>query len=334
MTAPIRKRLTHADVEQVRRARHRSMLLFITDRCPVGCLHCSVDSRADSPTITDFKLFGDIVEWICERPIEVVGISGGEPFVERCGLTFASRRLVEAAKQQVIYTSGVWANSTTPPWIAEVIARCSCVYLSTDAFHAPSVNDDRFVRALEAIASVGTWIVVQVVDHQGALSRVERLLHVAFGENPAGYAEINPIRPLTNGRGSNVFSRNTWFPGHAFGPCALAMSPMVRYDGLVTGCCNESVIMNQGPSRLRRKASSAELVSKAVDAFHADPLLRVIAGSGLGALTVHPRLADLGDQLFTSNCELCWKILDRMPANDDADRLVNVLASLDIERGA
>src|SRR5688500_5951792 len=96
-------KLTHADIENIRSNRGRSMLLFITDRCPVGCLHCSVDSRRDSPTISDFALFEEILSWICENPeLEVVGISGGEPFVERRGLTMASQVLADSGKQQVI----------------------------------------------------------------------------------------------------------------------------------------------------------------------------------------------------------------------------------------
>ena len=57
-------RLGWQEIEDIRNERGRSTLLFITDRCPVGCAHCSVDSRRDSPTITDFELFGEIVEWL------------------------------------------------------------------------------------------------------------------------------------------------------------------------------------------------------------------------------------------------------------------------------
>ncbi len=321
--------MTHSDIEQVRRERGRSMLLFITDRCPVKCQHCSVDSRPDSPTISDFKLFGEIVDWLCANlEIEVVGISGGEPFVERRGLMLASRQLANAGKQQVIFTSGIWAKPTTPCWIQDVLAKCSCVYLSTDGFHSRSVDDKQFIRALNAIAATGTWIVVQVLDHDHAIDRTERLLRDTFGERLADYAEVNPIVPLVNGRGANVFTRTTWLPGHAFGSCSLVVSPMVRYDGLVTGCCNESVIMNLGPSRLRKRANSMGELATAVEEFHADPLLRVIGGAGLGALTKHPRFASLAEEKFTSICDLCWKMLYRLPEESQPDRLVNILVTL------
>ncbi|MEA2217527.1 MAG: hypothetical protein QOJ35_153 [Solirubrobacteraceae bacterium] len=323
-------RLTHADIDEIRRTRGRSTLLFITDRCPVGCAHCSVDSRRDSPTIADFELFGEILDWICaERAIEVVGISGGEPFVERRGLALASRRLADAGKRQVVYTSGVWASGARPlAWIREVLGRCSCVYLSTDAFHARQLADVRYVRAARAIADAGSWIVVQVLGIERMREQAERLLHDAFGPAWADHAELAITMPVTNGRGASVFTRAASIPGHAFGPCALATSPVLRYDGLVTGCCNESVIMDAGPQRLRRRARSGRELGEAVARFRADPLLEAIAGTGLGVLTEHPRFADLADARFAHNCDLCWKMLARSPDTARPEPLIEAVNAL------
>jgi organic radical activating enzyme len=320
------RRLTHAALDAVRRTRGRSVLLFITDRCPVGCGHCSVDSRRDSRTISDFALFGEILDWICEESsIQVVGISGGEPFVERRGLSLASRRLAKAGKQQVLYTSGVWATSPKPSaWIREVLGRCGCVYLSTDAFHARQIADERYVRAARSIAEAGAWIVVQVLGIERMREHAEELLERAFGRGWGEHAELVSTSPVTSGRGANVFERGKQTPGHAFGPCSLATSPVLRYDGLVTGCCNESVIMDAGPQRLRRRAANKREVADVVGGFRNDPLLRVIGEAGLGALTEHPRFADLANARFGRNCELCWKMFARVPDNDPArpDRLL------------
>ncbi|MGH8656760.1 MAG: hypothetical protein ACREYE_33295 [Gammaproteobacteria bacterium] len=329
----LRKRaLKHNEIDRIRGARGRSMLLFITDRCPVGCAHCSVDSRPNSATISDFDLFNEIVDWICKQPsIEVVGISGGEPFTERRGLLHASRRFAESGKVQVVFTSGVWAKPRGPsPWVNEVLAQCSCVYLSTDAFHAATVSEGQFVRAAIAIAGAGAWIVVQVLDHGADRERAEKLLRDAFGEKWSEQAELNVIQPLTNGRGASLFQRHARVRGLSFGACSLVRSPMVRYDGLVTGCCNESVIQNLGPSRLRRRVTTKEALAAAVYGFHADSLLRAIGAVGLGALTEHPRFADLAERQFASNCQLCWEMLNRTPDPAESDPLIDAIAALEI----
>jgi organic radical activating enzyme len=323
-------RLGWEEIEQIRHERGRSTLLFITDRCPVGCAHCSVDSRRDSPTITNFELFGEILDWICDQELlDVVGISGGEPFVERRGLLLAARRITAAGKRLVIYTSGAWGTRPqAPAWIAEVLDRSSTVFLSTDAFHQEGVADSTYVNAARAIAAADAWIVVQVIGREPMVERARNLLHAAFGERFEDFAELRLTAPLTAGRGADVFTRTERTPGHAFAPCALVTSPMVRYDGLATACCNESVIMGLGPARLRRRARSASELATAIETFHDDPLLRAIGGIGPGALTSHPRFADLAEQEFTSICDLCWKMLARVAADERPDSLIEAINNL------
>lgn len=322
--------MTHDEIERLRRTPGASALLFITDRCPVGCAHCSVDSRGDSPTISDWRLFGEILDWLCADPgFDVVGISGGEPFVERRGLSLASRRLAEAGKRQVVYTSGVWARrATTPAWIGEVLRRCCCVYLSTDAFHARTVSDADYIRAARAVAAAGPWIVVQVVDVGEMPARAEQLLRRAFGTRWEERAEVRPVPPLSHGRGASVFDRHAGRPGRDFGPCPQLASPMVRYDGRVTACCNESVIMGRGPTRLARQARSGREVAAAADGLRADPLLRAIGGAGLGALTEHPRFADLAGASFPDQCRLCWRMLDRSEPDSTPEPLLDAINAL------
>ena len=71
--------LTLADIDAIRAQRQRSALLYLTDRCPVGCAHCSVGSRRDGPGISDFGLFTEIVDGLAASPaLAVVGLSGNE----------------------------------------------------------------------------------------------------------------------------------------------------------------------------------------------------------------------------------------------------------------
>src|SRR5205823_1033157 len=206
------------------------------------------------------------------RPeLQVVGISGGEPFVERRGLTLASRQLVAAGKDLVVYTSGVWATgSETPDWIRRVLRSSSCAFLSTDAFHAAALADERFVRAARAIAAEGTWIVVQVIDLGEMVARAEGLLQKAFGNSWRDFAEFSLTRPLAYGRGATVFARGpARTAGREFGRCMVAAAPVIRYDGRITGCCNEQVMMGGGPERLRHRSASGRELTEAMDRFRA-----------------------------------------------------------------
>lgn len=314
-------RLTHRAIEALRRTRGRSITLFITDRCQVGCDHCSVDSRPDSPTIDDFELFEQILGWIAGQPeLELVSITGGEPFVERRGLALTTRRLGAAGKVLTVYTSGVWAAAArVPAWIHDVLARCDCVYLSTDAHHAAHIEETSLINAAREIAAAEAWLVLQVLDHASAREQAAELLNRAFGGRWDQHAEIHVIPPLRCGRGTSLFSPGVALDGRAYGPCPLVRSPVIRYDGSISACSNDDVIMGLGPARLRRIASSAAELDDAIAAFHADPLLRVIGNAGFTALTRHSKLHDLADSRFSNICELCWKALERMPAGSDPE---------------
>lgn len=309
------RRLTFADIERARTTRGESALLFITDRCPVGCGHCSVDSRPDSPKISDFTLFGEVVESICAGTYTIVGISGGEPFVERRGLDHASRRLVESGKEVVIYTSGFWAGSADPPsWIPAVLRRASAVVLSTDSFHQAALADDRFVRAAKTIAAEQVHIVVQVIDDETMIGRAQQLLATALGPAWADAAEIHPIPMLPYGRADGMLRIERTQPGTSYLACHIARAPVIRYDGLLSVCCNEWIITGHGPDDYRRVGSDRHEVTAALAELEANPLFRAIGDIGPGPLTMHPALADLAQKRYRSICELCWDINSRVRA--------------------
>ncbi|TDD04281.1 hypothetical protein E1292_19245 [Nonomuraea deserti] len=322
------RRLTYADIDEARHTRGKTALLFLTDRCPVGCAHCSVDSRPDSPKITDFRLFEQVVEGICASAYELIGITGGEAFIERRGLSLATQRLREAGKDLSIVTSGVWATTADPPqWIKEVIRRCGCLILSTDIFHSAALPDQRFIQAARTIANQDVWIVAQVIDDEQAGNLATGLLERALGKDWTDHAEIHRVPLLPYGRAADLYHPVRTTKGREHGACYLARSPVIRYDGRASACCNEVVIMGRGPSGLRRQCADADDVVAVFDEFDRHGLIRAVGDVGPGVLTMDPRLADLAERRFTSICELCWEMVDRLGGRAD-DPLLHSIARL------
>ncbi|MFI6318903.1 radical SAM protein [Nonomuraea sp. NPDC050556] len=281
------RRLRLADIDRLRRTPGRTALLYVTDRCPVGCAHCSVAARPDSPRITDYALFAEVLGGLVHEPsLEAVAISGGEPFAERRGLVMAVEALTAAGKDVVILSSGAWPSAR---WVTGVLELTSTVILSTDTFHRATVDLARFRRAVAQARAAGCHVIVQVLSEAPDIPGVE----------------VNMITPLRAGRGRDVFGATRRYGVAELGPCALTASPTVRYDGVVTGCCNESVITGGGPRALRRTATTAEEVRAALTAFRTDPLLRAMG-------TVQPsdlvRLAPTADARYTDICGLCWRL--------------------------
>lgn len=299
------RRLRLADIDRLRRTRGRTALLSITERCPVGCAHCSVAARPDSPRITDYALFAEVLAGIGQEPdLEVVAISGGEPFAERRGLVMAVEAFAVAGKDVVIFSSGAWPAA---PWVTRVLERTSTVVLSTDSFHRAAVDLARFRRAVSQAAEAGCHVIVQVLDEADRVP----VLHGV---------EIKVITPLRAGRGRDVFTITRRYGVAELGPCPLTASPTVRYDGVVTGCCNESVIMGGGPRALRRTATTAAQVRAAMAAFRDDPLLRAVGTVQPSDLVRLPPFAPLARERYPDTCGLCWRL-----HQEGGERLITAL---------
>lgn len=329
------RQLRSADIDQARQARWRSALLLITDRCPVGCAHCSVDARAGGPGIRDWALFDQVLDAVCGTPgFALVAVTGGEPFVERRGLTLAADRIHAAGKRLVVYTSGLWgAQAHLPAWIRPVLARCSCVVLSTDAFHAARIPAAAFVGAARAVADQGGWLISQVLDDPPQLAAAVDLLTAAFGTGWADFAEVRPVPLLRYGRAATLSTPDTAgapdaapVRGADFGRCGLVDAPVIRYDGRLAGCCNENVLGGAGPARLHRAATSRDGIRDALAELHADPLLQLLGRIGVGPLTGLPGLTDLAAQPFRHICQPCWLMLAR--GGDRTDAAARALAAV------
>lgn len=311
------RRLGLAEVEESRWVRGDSALLFITDRCPVGCRHCSVDSRPDSPRITDFTLFEQIVAGLAASPVRIVGISGGEPFVERRGLPYAVRELDAAGKSVVVYTSGFWAKTPkAPAWVEAVIDQCACVFLSTDAFHQAGMGEERFGNAARAVVDRGTALVVQVLDLDAEVERAEGLLAGALGPGWANVVEVNKVPLLPYGRAGGIYQVADHRPVASFGSCRVARARVVRYDGTVSACCNEAVLMGAGPAWFRRKVASGDELLDVIHGFEEDSMLKVIGWDGVGRLAEHPLAEDLATREASGMCGACWLLVGRISRQD------------------
>jgi hypothetical protein len=303
-------RLTHSDAVALRAVPGATLVLFLTDRCPVGCGHCSVSSRVDGDTISDWPLFTGIVDAIAAIPsLRAVAITGGEPFAERRGLIHAVHGLAGSGKAVVVFTSGHWARSSIPPWITAVLSQISTVYLSTDTFHAGGLAraaaPAQTATAVAAIEAAGCRLVLQVLDEPGAAQRARAL---------SSTADISVVAPLPVGRGSRVFAPHPLRSSASFGRCSLLNSPTVRYDGRVSACCNEDVITGHGPPGLRRDLTDPCTLPAALESFRDDPVLHLMAAYGPAAV----QTAASGP--FRSICDACWAAHDRA-ATDPKTRL-------------
>lgn len=297
----------------MRHRRGESVLLYITDQCPVGCAHCSVDARADSDRVADWEVFHDVVAGIVALPgLRSVAVSGGEPFAEQRALPYAIGEFADAGLETIVFTSGYWAreSGSAPGWVRRLLPRISTLFLSTDGFHQGGVSHHRFVGALRAAHEAGCRIVVQELDTGDGARVAEGLLLEALGPRWADAAETNVITPCGTGGARGSSPSSSRHEVGSFSACTLLGSPTVRYDGVVIPCCNEGLITGHGPAALRAPTRRPEGVAQALSGFRNDPLLRVVGRLGPGAAADLPGFEALREERFENVCGGCWKAYD------------------------
>ena len=153
----------------------------------------------------------------------MVGISGGEPFVERRGLTLASRRITDAASALVALHERRLGDAPEAAGVDPRRGRArERVCLSTDAFHAG--RRGRRVRQRRARdRAAGRGSSCRCSTPSGWSSGAEELLNAAFGAAWPEHAELCRIPPLTHGRGEDgLHPRRTRAPGTRTGLHAAA----------------------------------------------------------------------------------------------------------------
>jgi hypothetical protein len=330
------RRLTWSEISALRGERWRAALLVLTDRCTVGCAHCSVDARADSARVTDFGLLEELVEGLCaERSFQAIGVTGGEPFSEARALSYVAERTNECGKPMVLYTSGVWAGGARhPAWVRQVLERTSCVVLGADRYHARRLPSDCTRSAVRAVADAGAWLVVQTIGGARERAEAECLIADALGPDWTSRAEVNMTPALPYGRGSKVFAESVTAPrtGRELGRCALVETPTVRFDGVVTACCDERVLAGAGPSGLRRRVRDRAELAEVLAQLRDDAYFRLLGRAGTPVLTRLPRFADLADEEFRQICGVCWRAVARLDALPEPDPML--LAASGLPAGA
>jgi hypothetical protein len=103
---------------------------------------------------------------------------------------------------------------------------------------------------------------------------------------------------------------------------------VVRYDGRISACCNEAIVMGAGPAALRHSVRTSGEVRSVLAGLAADPYLTLIGSVGPGPLTALTSWRSLADQRFPHICALCWRML----RSADGQREAAMLALLASQR--
>ena len=142
------------------------------------------------------------------------------------------------------------------------------------------------MNALSTAKESNTWIIVQVIEDENMINQAISLLKKALGDKWTNFAEIKTNPPLAYGRGKDIFAIIPKNNLEEFGQCSALASPVIRYDGTISTCCNENVIMGNGPKRLRAQIKNKEDLVRILQKFSNDEIDELIRCIGMNRLLI------------------------------------------------
>lgn len=121
----------------------------IIQACPNNCMHCSSNSNITCKNIFDVNLVKKVCDGLSEIKVDVLSISGGEPFLHK-DLVEIVRYGKEKGFQINIYTSGIMLNEAGN-YISlkeDILSELSVAGVDKIIFNVQSLNEESYDKIM------------------------------------------------------------------------------------------------------------------------------------------------------------------------------------------
>jgi len=302
---------------------HRAVYVTLTQKCPIRCRHCFVESEPSREEQADVEAFTKWVAGVTMTPgLEIVFFSGGEPFSHPLALRAGLRACREHGVYPVVCTSGFFGKSDeSTRRLLDAFPEIGCLWLSTDLFHEEFVPLEHVRRVIEICADRKIKVGVQIVDDDPENSPFMKRFSEVVGYDVIPRDDILIVPLAKQGRAEREMtpSETAALPlVEAFGfdavpniPCTWLGTPWVREDGVVSACANLGVFRaEQHPLQLGRlDDEDFPALSARADADAYVQTLRVFGPAGLVArFPVESWGWDRASFGGSSICDLCHSL--------------------------
>jgi hypothetical protein len=242
-----------ADIAEATFRFHHAVYVSLTEKCPIRCRHCFVESAPTREEQADVDAFTGWIEGVAATPgLRVAFFSGGEPFSHPLALRAALQACKRHGVCGIVCTSGFFGKSAvSTERLLDAFPEIECLYISTDPFHEEFVPLEWLRRVVQIAERRGILVGFQIVDDDPQNSAFMRRFGeiVGFDVVPRDRIVIVPLakqgraeRELTAVEEAQVrVSEKRGFEAVPNHPCAWLATPWIREDGVVSACPNLGV---------------------------------------------------------------------------------------------
>jgi MoaA/NifB/PqqE/SkfB family radical SAM enzyme len=254
-----------ADIARATFRFHRAVYVTLTEKCPIRCRHCFVESAPTREEQADVEHFTRWIAGVAAAPgLEIVFFSGGEPFSHPLALRAGLRACRERGVYPIVCTSGFFGKSEqSTRRLLDSFPEITCLWISTDVFHEEFVPLEHLRRVVEIARERGVTVGFQIVDDDPEHSEFMQRFGAVIGHGLVPREDIVIVPLAKQGRAEHELTAGeeatlrthvaTGFDGVPMKPCAWLGTPWLREDGVVSACANLDVFRaEQHPLQLGR----------------------------------------------------------------------------------
>lgn len=230
--------------DSVYRQSRSTIAFLITEKCPVGCRHCIIESENVFGRYVLDDSWPDWIRSVSESGvIKDISLTGGEPFAVYETLLNMTAIVRNNGMLPHVTTSAYWAKTehTTEKAIKELSsAGLAGLGVSVDQFHQEKVNIQNVIRAIRISKRYGLRVGVSYRYHGKSLRAEEAVAQLTniIGDTLKELDTINIGLIQRSGRAAREldFARVGTEEPKSLKLCT-AIGPMILPDGTVTCCC-------------------------------------------------------------------------------------------------
>jgi hypothetical protein len=296
---------------------HRVVYVSLTQKCPIRCRHCFVESSPTRSEHANLDAFRRWLDGILEtESVELITFSGGEPLSHPRALAYGLKACLDSNRYSVLATSAFWAR--TPTSADETLDRYPpfrCLWISTDCYHEEFVPLSHLRNAAEAAIKRNISVVFQIVDDDPNHSPFLKRFESQMGElAPKSEVFITPLSLV--GRASRELDIPLPLPERDLSkipdvPCPWLGAPWLHEDGVVCACPNLEVHRNpHHPLRLGDlNVTNFSVISRRADNDLYLQAIRVLGPRGIvETFSVEEWGWDRASFRGTNICDLCHSL--------------------------
>lgn len=299
------------------------VILYFTQQCNARCSFCITNSSPQTKATLPTDVIKRCLREAKEVGITRVGLTGGEPTLDRYRLFEIMEAGQEFGLTFYMTSNAFWAKryDKAVEMVKELKKRgLNRLNLSADRFHLPYISNQCNVNAARACEEVGDIpVYIQVATtRMDADGTVDQILddfkglkaHVSvYFPQPMGRGECMPKELFFTSQLDKALNRK----------CDQVDAPVVHPDGQVVTCCSIPSSYNYpeyNSSNCRYVYGNVfeESLADIVRRIDRDPLIRLLAEQGPGALVkkfgreFEAEGYKLGNRYY-SHCHLCTELL-------------------------